>query len=170
MMKNLFILLSTIFISFNGIAQQSGTARRMSYTSAGAPIPNFVIAKTDGGTLTTDQLIKGRPVMIMIFSPECDHCELFLDSLKTIRSNFKTTQVVLVAEERHKDQMPAFVAHTKTKDDPIFGTIGTNRGELIAAIYTNKILPQIVFYDNYHKLIKIFDGQYLFKDVAKYIR
>ncbi len=66
--------------------------------------------------------------------------------------------------------MPAFVARTKTKDDPIFGTIGTNRGELIAAIYTNKILPQIVFYDNYHKLIKIFDGQYLFKDVAKYIK
>ena len=169
-MKNYLLLLTATLFSISGMAQQAGAAKRMSYTNAGAPIPNFIITKTTGGTLTNEQLTKGKPVMIMIFSPECEHCELSLDSLKTIRNDFKTTQVVLVAEERHKDQMASFVARTKAKDDPVFGTIGTNKGELIAAIYTNKILPQIVFYDNYHKLIKIFDGQYLFKDVAKYVK
>ncbi len=165
-MKNLLLLIATICISFNSIAQQ----KRMSYTSIGAPIPNFVISKTNGGTLATQQLKAGKPVMIMIFSPECDHCEHFVDSMKGIKSKFKTTQLIMVAEERHKAQMPGFIAKTKIKSDPLFSNIGTNRGELIGAIYTNKVLPQIVFYDANHKLVKIFDGQYLLKDVAKYIK
>lgn len=141
-----------------------------SFTKKGSPIPNFYINRTDGGYLIPQHLKKGKPVMIMIFSPECDHCGFFVDSLKTIREQFKTTQVVLVAEERHKDKMQGFIDHLKINNDPLFKLVGTNKGELIAAIYTNKILPQLVFYDAQHKLVKIFDGHYTLGDVAKYVK
>lgn len=39
-------------------------------------LPEFRLLRTDGKTwLTRDDLAKGKPVMIMLFNPDCDHCQ-----------------------------------------------------------------------------------------------
>jgi len=154
-------LLLTIQLSF---------AQGIDYKRQGAPIPPFLIEKTTGGSFTDAQLAAGKPVMIMIFSPECDHCEHLIDSLKSIEALFKTTQVVLVAEERNKQYLPEFALKHKLIQDRLFKNLGTNRGELIAAVYTQKVLPQILFYDSHHKLVKIFDGNYALEALKPYIQ
>lgn len=133
-------------------------------------MPNFYINKTDGGYIMPNHLKKGKPVMIMIFSPQCEHCTYIIDSLKTVREEIKTTQMIFIAEERNKEYMEAFMEKENMKNDVLFKNTGTNKGELIYAIYTNKILPQITFYDADHKLVKIFDGNYQFADVKKYLK
>ncbi|HTN47387.1 MAG TPA: thioredoxin fold domain-containing protein [Flavipsychrobacter sp.] len=165
MKAKLTLLLSMIAFVAASFAQQ-----KTDFTKKGAPLPNFYINRTDGGYIIPNLLKKSKPVMIVIFSPQCDHCEFMVDSLRGVRDQFQSTQLVMVAEDRHKDFMDGFMEKTKIKGDALFKNIGTNKGELIAAIYTNKMLPQIVFYDANHKLVKIFDGQYKFADVAKYIK
>lgn len=164
-MKNILLVTTLFLVSIASFGQQ-----KIDYKKRGAPIPEFYINRTDGGYIIPSQLKKGKPVMIMIFSPECDHCGHMVDSLKMIRKQFKTTQLILVAEERNKKLMEGFIEHEDIKEDALFKNIGTNKGELIAAIYTNKILPQITFYDANHKLVKILDGNYTLEDVKRYVK
>lgn len=163
-MKYLFSVVALLLITNVGFAQG------VNYKKVGAPMPTFFVDKTAGGSYNSTQLKKGKPVMIMIFSPECDHCEHMIDSLKQNEALFKTTQVVLVAEDRNKKYMPDFAKKLNLLQDPLFKDVGTNKGELIFAIYTQKILPQITFYDSRHKLVKIFDGIYTLNDIKKYIK
>lgn len=164
-MKKISSLAFALIWVLTSFAQQ-----QTDYQKKGAPMPNFYVNKTDGGYIIPSQLKKGKPVMIMIFSPQCEHCAYIIDSLKTVRNDVKNTQLIFVAEERNKEYMQGFMEATKIKGDAFFKNIGTNKGELIYAIYTNKILPQITFYDAGHKLVKIFDGNYQFSDVKKYLK
>jgi len=163
-MKPIILFFSLTFLSFPLFAQ------KMDYKKPGAPIPMFVLQKTNGGYLIPSHLKKNKPVMIMIFSPQCEHCGTVIDSLKNIRATIKETQMVFVAEERNKEFMQGFIAHEGIGADVLFKNIGVNKGELIAALYTNKILPQLIFYNEQHQLVKILDGQYGFEEVRKYLK
>lgn len=158
MMKKLFLF----FLSFIAIATisfaQKPNRQLMNYQKTGAPIPPFVLEKTAGGTMTNSELKKGKPVMLMIFSPQCDHCEHMIDSIKSWASKFKKTQLVLVAEDRNKQYMKGFITKTGIADDPMFQNIGTERGNLIPYLYTYKLLPQINFYNSHYKLVHSFTG------------
>lgn len=164
-MKKISFFVFALLFTLSSFAQQ-----KIDYQKKGSPMPNFYVNRMDGGYIISSHLKKGKPVMIMIFSPQCEHCAYIIDSLKTVRDDVKTTQMLFVAEERNKEYMEGFMETTKIKGDAMFRNIGTNKGELIYAIYTNKILPQITFYDANHKLVKIFDGNYQFADVKKYLK
>lgn len=164
-MKHLLLFFGFMVCSGIAFAQQP-----TEYQKKGAPLPKFIIEKTAGGTFTNANLNPGKPVMVMIFGPECDHCEHMVDSLKNIASMFKNTQLVMVAEDRNKKYMDAFIKKTGIASIPLFKNIGTNKGELIFAIYTYKVLPQITFYDGKHKLVKIFDGNYPLDSVKMFIK
>ncbi|RYG00217.1 MAG: hypothetical protein EOO02_15355, partial [Chitinophagaceae bacterium] len=38
-------------------------------------VPPFNLITVDSAALTKDQLKKDKPVMIMYFSPQCEHCQ-----------------------------------------------------------------------------------------------
>ena len=139
------------------------------FTKKGAPIPPFKLYKVDGKIISNADLKPNKPVMVMIFSPECDHCEHMVDSMKQIADKFKNTQLLLVAEDRNKQLMGGFINKTGIGSHPLFQKIGTNKGELIFSIYTYKILPQINFYNSKHLLEKTFDGNYSFDSVKMFI-
>lgn len=163
-MKITIVSIILSFLSFPLFAQKTD------YKKPGAPIPMFVLQKSNGGYLIPSHLKKNKPVMIMIFSPQCEHCGTVIDSLKNIRTAIKETQMIFVAEERNKEFMQGFIAHEGIGADALFKNIGVNKGELIAALYTHKILPQLIFYDEHHQLVKILDGQYGFEEVRKYLK
>ena len=166
-----FLLSVSTQAQFKNPQYQKAPQQKMNFQSKGAPMPNFVINKSSGGNFSSQSLVKGKPVMIMIFSPDCDHCGHMLDSIKTIKHLFKQTQVVLVAEDRTKSQMLPFIKKHNLNQVGIYKAIGTNKGDLIAALYTFKILPQVMFYDSNHKLIRILDGNsYSLKDLKQYIK
>lgn len=165
-MKNALLLSVFLFVcSFLGFAQSQPDFKKI-----GAPLPPFVIAKTAGGTFSNAQLKAGKPVMLMIFSPQCDHCEHMIDSIKHISYQFKETQLVLVAEDRNKDYMVDFVKKTGILSAPLFKNIGTDKGNLIYYTYTNKILPQVNIYDEKHRLVKTLDGNFPMDSLKMYIK
>jgi thiol-disulfide isomerase/thioredoxin len=157
-MKSFAISFILCFLSVACFAQPLAPVNKINYKKKGAPIPPFLLEKPNGGTFVNTQLKKGKPVMLMIFSPQCDHCEHMMDSLKNIASMFKNTQLMLVAEDRNKQFMKGFIEKTKIGSVPLFENIGTERGRLIGEIYNYKILPQVNFYDKNYKLVHSFDG------------
>jgi hypothetical protein len=148
----------------------SSVAQRIDHKRKGAPMPPFLLAKPGGGTVSNAQLRPGSPVMIMIFSPQCDHCETIIDSLKNLAPRFSTTQLVLVAEDRNKDLMKDFVQKTGIGKHPLFQRIGTDKGNLIFNIYTNKLLPQVNIYDKSHRLVQTLDGNFPLDSLKMFIQ
>jgi thiol-disulfide isomerase/thioredoxin len=153
-----YLLLLCLVLVNVAAAQKKLTPQQPNYKKMGSPLPPFVLEKTAGGTFTNTNLQKGKAVMLMIFSPQCDHCEHMIDSLKNISHMFKNTQLVLVAEDRNKQLMKDFIKKTNIGSHQLFKNVGTERGNLIYYIYDYKILPQVNFYTSNYKLVKTFTG------------
>jgi hypothetical protein len=59
-------------------------------------IPLFDIVQADGGHFRATDLQPDIPVMIVYFDPGCEHCEVFINDLKSELNAFKHVQIVLV--------------------------------------------------------------------------
>ena len=106
----------------------------------------------------------------MIFSPECDHCDQVLDSLKTMTQALAHTQAILVTEARHKE---AFITFRKSKGlntSNLFTYWGWDTGNLIYYIYTYRMLPQINIYNSRHTLLKTFAGNFPLDSLRMYLK
>ena len=152
----LFVLLFG-FVLPVGAQQQ---ARRVNYHAIGAPVPPFSIEKWDGSAYTNAALKPNKAVMIVIFSPDCDHCEHAIDSLMGMKEKLVNTQLVFVCEAIHKSAVKPFVQKVGMTTNKQFANAGIDKSGLIPNIYTNKMLPQIMLYNTKHELAKIFDGAF----------
>lgn len=86
-MKNVFyLLLAVLLFSFTpkGFAQ-----------SKGGKIPPFRILLSNGTFYNATQL-PIKPLLLIYFSPECDHCRELMDGFFKRANEFKETQVVMV--------------------------------------------------------------------------
>lgn len=165
-MKTRILLLLSIFFAGAVVAQ-----KEVDYKKMGAPLPPFKLELSKTGEAFTNADLKpGKAVMTMIFSPECDHCEHMVDSLRKLSGMFKNTQLVMIAEVRNKEHMKGFITKTGIGALPLFQNIGVDRSNLIYYIYTQKILPQVNFYDSKFKLVKTFDGNYPLDSVKMFIK
>ncbi|HRO42608.1 MAG TPA: redoxin domain-containing protein [Flavipsychrobacter sp.] len=175
-MRSTITLLALLF-SINIAFAQEGkptfpapTKEQLAFRKKSAPIPPFLLQKSSGGVMTHTQLKPEKPVMLMIFHPLCDHCNYVIDSLKKYQPLFKNTQLVMVAEDRNKEYMKAFIDKTGIKDNVLFKNIGTEKGNLIYYLYTYEVLPQVNFYDKNHKLVHSFTGKAPFDSLKMFIK
>lgn len=117
-------------------------------------IPFFRITLVDGKVYTKAQLKPHTPLMIIYFSPDCDHCQHFAEALAPHLDKFKGTQIVMVTF-----LPPAKLAGfaRKYKLDKPFITIGTEGFSFIVRNYYKlQNFPFIALYDKHGKLAGIY--------------
>lgn len=67
------------------------------YTSAFAQsIPHFKMLLTNGKTFEEKDLPKGKPVVIIYFAPDCEHCQTLMNAVFKTISSFKKVEIVMV--------------------------------------------------------------------------
>ena len=64
-------------------------------TDAQKKIPPFKILLSNGTYLSPDKLAK-KPVVLIYFAPDCDHCRTLMQSFFKQVSNFSGTEVVMI--------------------------------------------------------------------------
>ena len=170
MRKIAYLIGCLILMNNEGVAQKQMVPNQPDYRKIGAPMPPFVLQKTAGGTFTNTNLKPGKRTMLMIFSPQCEHCAYTIDSLKRNAAMFKNTQFVLVAEDRNKQYMKDFIRKADIGSHPLFKNTGTEKGNLIYYIYNYQVLPQVNFYNSNNKLEKSFTGPAPFDSLKMFIR
>ena len=170
MRKIAYLIGCLILMNNEGVAQKQMVPNQPDYRKIGAPMPPFVLQKTAGGTFTNTNLKPGTRTMLMIFSPQCEHCAYTIDSLKRNAAMFKNTQFVLVAEDRNKQYMKDFIRKADIGSHPLFKNTGTEKGNLIYYIYNYQVLPQVNFYNSNNKLEKSFTGTAPFDSLKMFIR
>src|SRR6476620_4249462 len=61
-------------------------------------VPAFRLLETDSVSIfTKEQLKKDKPVLVMVFNPECDHCKHDTDEILRHISDLKKVQIVMAA-------------------------------------------------------------------------
>ncbi|GAB3012637.1 hypothetical protein GCM10027051_14610 [Niabella terrae] len=99
---------------------------------------------------------KNKQLFIMLFNPDCDHCQHETEALIKNISKFKDIQIVM-ATTKSISEMKAFIKrYGLNKYSNI--TVGRDIAYVIPSYYEVKNLPYLAFYDKNKRLISTFEG------------
>ena len=87
-MKPLSSWFKIIFLSFIFFSIAIAHAQTM---------PAFSIIQSNGKTLNTTKLPKTNPVVLIYFSPDCDHCTVLLNNMFSQIDQFKKATILLIS-------------------------------------------------------------------------
>jgi thioredoxin-related protein len=105
---------------------------------------------------TKDKLPKKSPVMLMLFNPQCDHCQHETEEIIRSIGQFKNIQIIMVTsvplssmnEFREKYKLAAYENIIVAQDTHYF----------LPSYYMIHNLPFLAFYNKKKELISVFQG------------
>jgi thiol-disulfide isomerase/thioredoxin len=163
-MKKVLLLASVLFFCFQSFAQQFAADSLPVYKQF-PDIPPFSIFKVPDSTkFTKDNLKKKEPLVLIMFSPDCEHCQKETDSLLANITLFKKVQIVM-ASPLDYIHIKEFYEKYKIAEYPNI-TIGKDPIWFLGQYYKVRNFPTIVVYDKDGKFVKIFEGSVSVRKIA----
>lgn len=149
-----FLLVLTVLFSLTARAQQDTLQAPYKRFPTLPPIQLLLGDSTT--KFTKANLPKNKPVIVMVFSPECSHCRQMAEELPKYRQQLKGVTVVMATMYG----LTAMNDFTRT-----FGlsalpnvVVGKDIYFLLPPFYGAKNLPFLAFYDKKGKLLSVFEG------------
>lgn len=105
---------------------------------------------------TKDDLPKKMPVLLMMFNPQCEHCQHETEEMIKHIDKFKKIQVVM-ATSMNFDSMRVFRSKYKLADYPNI-IVAQDTHFFLFSFFENRTLPFHAFFDKKKQLIKVFEG------------
>jgi thiol-disulfide isomerase/thioredoxin len=115
-------------------------------------VPPFQLLATDSlNTVTRNDLKPGLPVLIMYFSPECDHCQKQTEFILSAIDSLRNVEIVLATYQPFT-QLKVFVKKYNLSAYPNI-YIGRDTRYFMAPFYNIHKLPFLALYNSKGKLI-----------------
>ncbi len=119
-------------------------------------MPQFKITKADGKIFKATELKTGRPTLLIYFSPECDHCQVFMKEFFKKADAFSKSNILMITY-LPVDRVVSFV-----KEYPVGKyaniTAGTEgMGFLVRDHLGIQNMPFAALYDKKNKLINKYE-------------
>lgn len=154
-MKTFFVLAAALFFSFSAIAQ-NGTETIPPYKRY-PTVPPLRLLLLDSTTWLTKELLpRKKPVMLILFSPDCEHCKHETEDIIRNISKFKKI-VIVMATTLPFDKMRAFYKEYNLQRFPNI-VVGRDVDYLIPVFYNVRNMPYLAFYDKKGDLIDVSEG------------
>jgi len=119
--------------------------------------------------ITAEDLDNSANLFVMIFNPNCGHCEDETEMLVKNISFFKRSKLVMMASPVQWPNLHDFVKSFHVADySPIF--IGIDSANFIGKVFLYQSLPQINIYSADRKLVKAFTGDVPMDTLVRYIQ
>jgi thiol-disulfide isomerase/thioredoxin len=129
-------------------------------------IPPFELLRLDSTNFfKKEDLPKNQPVLIMVFSPDCDHCQHQMRDLLLDIEFFKNIQIVLATPEPF-DKMKAFHQRFNLSKYPNIH-LGRDTKFVLPPFYRMRNLPFLALYNKKGNLITAYDGNAKTADLVK---
>ena len=159
----LFFLFCIISISAHTQTQTDPPYKRF------PTIPPLKLLLTDSSTVFTDKdLKKNKPVFLILFSPECEHCQKETEDLIAKIDSFKNIQIVM-ATFMTVDKIRPFYNDYKLDRFPNI-IVGYDMQHALATYYRISYTPFLAFYDKKGNLIDGFQGALPLTKVLEYFK
>lgn len=164
-MKKLFLLVVLISsIAVKGFSQQQ-TADTLPYIKYPA-LPTFELLMSDSSTIfSTYYIPEGKPIVLIYFSPDCDHCMDFTKSLLEKKDNIKSTRIYM-ATPMSLPAMQEFYDKLELKKHKNL-KMGKDFRYFCIRFFGIDSFPFIAVYGSDKKLVQAFHGGVKVDDVLK---
>ncbi|MFN0082461.1 MAG: peroxiredoxin family protein [Ferruginibacter sp.] len=160
-MKALFHVVIYTFFCSSSFSQT--TAQEPAYKRLPA-IPPFTIALAVDSVSFSKENVRGkRPVLIMVFSPDCSHCIEATHDLVANIQKFKKVEIIL-ASSLSMASVNTFYAENKLS---MYSNIhvGYDRNNFLGSFYEVLSFPSIFLYDKKGKFKEDFTDHYKFEHI-----
>jgi len=149
---------------YSAFAQSNTSSDKRPEYLRNPSIPEFTIYKAPDSTVFTNKdLKKKEATVMMIFSPECGHCQNETRELEKNIDHFKNTQILMVTWLPYSE-MTAFYHDYKIAEHPEI-TMGWDKKDFFLPYYHVQSYPQFVVYDKKGNYVNSFSGAINLKDV-----
>jgi len=129
-------------------------------------VPPFKLLQTDSVSfLTRDNLKKHKPVLLILFSPECDHCKHETEEIIKHIDDLKKVQIIMATIAKHSQMKEFYVQYRLDEFKNI--QVGQDFQYLLPSFYRVSSLPYLAMYDKKGKLLSTFEGSMKIEDLIK---
>jgi len=154
-MNRLTLLSFLVLLSFWAVAQSESTPEPA--FKRFPTVPPIKLLLTDSTTyFTKDDLSKKKAVMIMLFSPDCEHCQHKTQEIIQHIQAFDKVQIVMSTTLPFEKMVAFYKKYDLKKFSNI--VVGKDLGYFLPTFYDIHNLPFLAFYNKKKELISVFEG------------
>src|SRR5450755_3853432 len=151
----LFVILS-LFLLNSAQAQIPAQAPEAPYLK-NPGVPPFKILEIDSVHFITKEVIKkNHRVLLLFFSPECEHCKHQMRDILEDFNKFKDIEIVMATFQPF-DEMKAFYTYFRIGDHSNI-YMGRDEHYMLPPYYRMQSLPFLALYDKKGQFIVRFEG------------
>jgi thiol-disulfide isomerase/thioredoxin len=152
-MKTILFLLSLCLFRGELTAQNTGEAPYLKNQS----IPEFRILQKDSlHWYTLKDLKPNKPVMFMLFSPDCDHCQKQTKLLTDHMKELGDLQIIMTTYQP-LEKMKRFYQEYRIASYPNI-LMGRDVPYFFGPFFKAQSIPFLAIYNKQHKLARVYDG------------
>ncbi|MCY7292267.1 MAG: redoxin domain-containing protein [Ferruginibacter sp.] len=163
-MKTLFLVVIYTFF-YSGVLAQNPAVIEPAYKRIPTIPPYNLVSVVDSVLFTKADLKNKKPVIIMIFSPDCDHCVHATEDLIANINLYKKTQIILVSSLSYKS-VQKFYTDLKLANYPNI-KVGYDEARFLSSFYEIRNFPSIFLYDKKGYFKEAFIDHPTFVNIAK---
>jgi thioredoxin-related protein len=159
-MKKTVVLLCVLCASLIGYAQIDTLPLFKQFPD----VPPFSLLKIPDSTIfKKEDLQKKTPTLIVLFSPDCEHCQHFTSQLIEQKEQFKKIQIIMVS---YLDvSIIKTFYYTNHLQDYKNITVCRDGQYFLGTFYNLHTFPSIILYNKKGRLVKNFDGLVKISDI-----
>jgi thioredoxin-related protein len=162
-LKKAFILIFFAFIG-NTLFAQTITDSLPRYKRIPTVPPFKLVIAPDSIVFIKDELKKKRATIVMVFSPDCDHCVHSTEDLLAHYNLFKKAQIVMATSLAYV-HVKKFYTDLKLADYPNV-KVGWDAAYFLAGFYDVRTYPAIFLYDKKGNFKQAFDANTKWETIA----
>jgi thiol-disulfide isomerase/thioredoxin len=159
-LKPSFFFIITIYCSIQLLSTQAASAQT---------IPPFKMTMSNNQVFSAIELPKNKPLILIYFDPDCDHCQKLMEELFKKINEFKKAEIVMVTFKPVNELAPFEKKYNTAKYSNIkVGTEGT--GFYLRMYYGLMTMPFTALYDKKANLNYTYRKETPVDDLAKRLR
>jgi len=163
-MKTISILFAVLFFSTAAFSQYDTTAPYLKNKA----LPNFILLNTDSAAFTQSVLVENKNTIIMLFNPECEHCQQQIQLLLSLPEVSQTANLVLASTETFKKIKIFSDKFHLEKYSWIH--IGKDHKYFFGGFYQPKTIPVLAFYNKQKQLVYFNQGNVKKKQIVEALK
>ncbi len=129
-------------------------------------LPNFQVTDLNGKNFTTADLPKDKPTVVVIFHPDCEHCQAEATELKDHQEELKKANFLMLTWDAIP-KIKGFMDKYQLKDPIIAAQINPMT---LAQVYGELSLPTIFIYNAKQELVQQVNGEGKVDAILMYLK
>jgi thioredoxin-related protein len=153
-MKKIFPLIIFLFVTIFSFAQKDSTFPPP-YRQV-PTVPPFTVLQADSSTIFKKSDLSNKPLLIILFDPNCDHCQHETEEIIAHIDDFKKIQILMVTNADFNDLRKFYNNYELSKYKNIVA--GVELKYFLATFFAIRNLPYLAMYDKKGNLITTHEG------------